>query len=82
MKELEAAVSLPLNQCDQECDLGVAIIYSLDLKFNQHVHRKIQLCKAKSVIGIIKRSFNYLLRQDYVSHPLHQFGSPPFRILH
>ena len=47
-----AAISLPMNQCDQECDLGVLFTPA----------HKLITCKANSVIGIIKRSFSCLDR--------------------
>ena len=31
----KAALSLPMNQCDQKCDLGV--LFTPDLKFSQHI---------------------------------------------
>ena len=64
----KAAISLPLNRCDQEHDFGV--LFTPDLKFSSHI--KLITRKANSVIGIIKH--------DYASHPLYQSGSPPFRI--
>ena len=47
-----AAISLPMNRCYQECDLGVL--------FSQHI--KLITRKANSVIGIIKCSFSCLDR--------------------
>ena len=52
----KAAISLPMNRCEQECDLGV--LFTPDLKFSQHI--KLITHKANSVIGIIKRSFSCL----------------------
>ena len=31
----KAAISLRMNRCDQECDLGV--LFTPDLKFSQHI---------------------------------------------
>ena len=52
----KAGISLPLNQCDQERDLGV--LFTPDLKFSQPI--KSITRKANSVIGTIKQSFSCL----------------------
>ena len=52
------AISLPMNQCDQEHDLG--ILFTPDLKFSPHV--KLITRKDNNVIGIIKRTFSCLDR--------------------
>ena len=57
----KAAISLPMNRCDQECDLGV--LFTPDLKFSQHI--KLITRKANSVIGIIKHSFSCLDRNMF-----------------
>ena len=50
----KAGISLPLNRCDQEHDLGV--LFTPDLKFSQHI----KSITCNSVIGTIKRSFSCL----------------------
>ena len=52
------AISLPMNQCDQEYDLR--ILFTPDLKFSPHI--KLITCKDNNVIGIIKRTFSCLDR--------------------
>ena len=52
------AISLPMNRCDQEHDLGV--LFTPDLKFSSHI--KLITRKANNVIGIIKHTFSCLDR--------------------
>ena len=72
----KAAISLPMNRCDQECDLGV--LFTPDLKFSHHAH-KINYTQSQQC-NWHYQTFIQFLRPEYVSHPLYQSGSPPLRI--
>ena len=59
---MEEINSQTLKAVSEEKDLG--IIFHDDLKFTKHIYTKDQ--KAKSMLGLITRTFNYLDKNSYI----------------
>ena len=55
-------ITSKISECDSEKDLGITLDTSL--KFDNHIQKKIN--KANQVMGLIKRSFDYLHKDVFV----------------
>lgn len=53
-----------LAPVEEECDLGVT--FSTDLKFSQHISKKINKANSTSILALIKGTFEYIDKHSFL----------------